>query len=131
MQEVLAFLQDNAVFYLATVDNGRPRVRPFGFVMGYEGKLYFSTNNQKQVYRQLSENPYFEISTAAKNGEWLRLRGKAVFDTNRRTKQAALAAMPMLGKMYSVDDSVFELFYVDEAEAAFYDLQGMTRTVAL
>lgn len=131
MKEVLAFLQDNSIFYLATVEQGRPRVRPFGFAMEYEGKLYFSTSNRKQVCRQLSENPYFEISAAAKTGEWLRLRGKAVFNTNRQTKQAALAAMPMLSNLYSVDDAIFELFYVDEAEATFYDMQGPVRTVKL
>ncbi|MCM0757752.1 pyridoxamine 5'-phosphate oxidase family protein [Sporomusa sphaeroides DSM 2875] len=131
MREVLAFLQENSVFYLATMDHVYPKVRPFGFVMEYEGKLYFSTSNQKHVYRQLKENPYFEISTASKTGEWLRLHGKAVFDTNRHTKQAALAAMPVLSKMYSVDDPIFELFYAAEAEATFSDLQGTARTVTL
>lgn len=131
MRNVLAFLQENSVFYLATMDHGYPKVRPFGFVMEYEGKLYFSTSNQKHVYRQLKENPYFEISTASKTGEWLRLRGKAVFETNRRTKQAALAAMPMLSQVYSVEDSIFELFYVDEAEATFYDMKGPTKMVTL
>lgn len=50
-------------------------------------KLYFSTSNQKPVCRQLSENRYFEISSAAKTGQWLRLRGKEVFDTDRQTKK--------------------------------------------
>ncbi|SEP38327.1 pyridoxamine 5'-phosphate oxidase family protein [Propionispora vibrioides] len=131
MDEVLAFLLDNRVFYLATVEGNVPKVRPFGFAMVFEGKLYFGTNNQKPVYRQLKDNPLFEISTTSQSGEWLRLSGKAVFDTTPQTKQAALEAMPTLKKMYSVDDTVFELFYVAEGEATFRDMKGSSRTVAL
>jgi uncharacterized pyridoxamine 5'-phosphate oxidase family protein len=40
MNEVLKFLNDNHTFYLATVDGNLPKVRPFGFVMEFEGKLY-------------------------------------------------------------------------------------------
>ena len=32
MKEVYDFLKDCGVYYLATVDNGNPRVRPFGTV---------------------------------------------------------------------------------------------------
>lgn len=80
MHEVLKFLTDNPTFYIATVDGDKPRVRPFGFVMEFEGKLHFCTNNQKNVYKQLQVNPYFEVSTASPEGRWIRLRGKAVFN---------------------------------------------------
>jgi uncharacterized pyridoxamine 5'-phosphate oxidase family protein len=99
--------------------------------LAYEGKLYFSTSNQKQVYKQLQANPHFEVSTTSKTGEWLRLHGKAVFNTTKQTKQAALAAMPMLSRMYSVDDSIFELFYIEDAEAVFNDMKGASRTIRL
>ncbi|HMM23036.1 MAG TPA: pyridoxamine 5'-phosphate oxidase family protein [Selenomonadales bacterium] len=131
MNAVRQFLTDNPVFYLATVDGNIPKVRPFGFVMDFEGKLYFCTNNQKDVYKQLKANPHFEVSTTSKTGEWLRLNGEAVFDTNRRTKQAALDAAPMLGKMYSVDDAIFEVFYIKNAEATFNDMKGASRTIKL
>jgi uncharacterized pyridoxamine 5'-phosphate oxidase family protein len=131
MNEVLAFLKENPIFYIATVDGDLPKVRPFGFVMELEGKLYFGTNNQKNVYKQLKANPHFEISTTSKTGEWIRLKGEAVFNTNRKTKQAALDAMPTLSRMYSVDDSIFEVFYIEKAEATFCDMKGGSRTVKL
>ena len=40
MDELLKFLEKNPVFYLATDDNGQPRVRPFGFHMIFDGKFY-------------------------------------------------------------------------------------------
>jgi uncharacterized pyridoxamine 5'-phosphate oxidase family protein len=131
MNEVLAFLSENKIFYLATVEGNIPKVRPFGFAMEFEGKLYFGTSNQKPVYKQLKANPNFEISTTAKTGDWLRLKGKAVFNSNPKTKQAALDAMPGLSRMYSVDDSIFELFYIEDGEATFNDMKGSSRTVTL
>jgi len=129
MDEVLKFLKDNQIFYLATVDGNVPKVRPFGFVMNYEGKLYFCTSNQKDVFKQLQINPHFEVSTTSQTGEWLRLKGEAVFNTNKQSKQAALAAAPMLSKMYKVDDSIFELFYINNAEATFRDMKGKDQTI--
>lgn len=129
MDEVLKFLKDNQTFYIATVDGNIPKVRPFGFVMNYEDKLYFGTNNQKDVYRQLKANPYFEVSTTSNTGEWLRLKGEAVFNTNKQSKQAALDAAPALGKMYRVDDSIFEVFYIENAEATFRNMKGESKTV--
>ena len=131
MNEVLKFLTDNPIFYFATVDGDLPKVRPFGFVMDFEGKLYFGTSNQKNVYRQLQANPHFEVSTTSKTGEWIRLQGKAMFNTNKQTKQAALDTMPMLKKRYSVDDSIFELFYIENAQATFSDMTGASRTIKL
>ena len=129
MDEVLKFLKDNPTFYLATVDGNKPKVRPFGFVMNYEGKLHFGTNNKKDVYKQLKVNPHFEVSTTSKTGEWLRLKGKAVFNTNKQSKQAAFDSAPFLSQMYSVDDAIFELFYIEEAEATFNTMKGDSRTI--
>ena len=37
MQEVLDFLMENKIFYVATIDGDKPKIRPFGFVMEFEG----------------------------------------------------------------------------------------------
>ena len=79
MEEILKFLENNATFFLATEEGDQPRVRPFGFAMEFEGKLYLCTGNQKLVYAQLQRNPKVEICAMAASGEWLRLSGKAVF----------------------------------------------------
>jgi uncharacterized pyridoxamine 5'-phosphate oxidase family protein len=131
MDEVLRFLKDNSTFYLATTEGSTPKVRPFGFVMEYDGRLCFCTNNQKDVYRQLTANPEFEICVASNTGEWLRLKGRAVFITNRESKKAALDVMPSLRRMYSEDDSIFEIFCASEAEATFHCFDKPPRTVKL
>ncbi|NLU40991.1 MAG: pyridoxamine 5-phosphate oxidase, partial [Firmicutes bacterium] len=46
-------------------------------------------------------------------------------------KKAALDVMPSLGRMYSEDDSIFEIFCASEAEATFYSFGKPPRTVKL
>ena len=41
MNEVFEILRSSGAFYLATVEKEQPRVRPFGVVEIYEGKMYF------------------------------------------------------------------------------------------
>ena len=71
MEKALKFLKDCGVFYLATVEDDQagaapsPRVRPFGAVCGFEGRLYIITNNQKKVFDQMQKNQKVEISGMA------------------------------------------------------------------
>ncbi|WP_238861167.1 pyridoxamine 5'-phosphate oxidase family protein [Clostridium sp. YIM B02569] len=78
------------------MDGDQPRVRPFGAVMKYNDKLYFATNNTKSVFEQLVANPKVEISTTSPKGEWIRLTGKAVFDSSTEVKSAMLESVPSL-----------------------------------
>ena len=61
MDRVIDFLKKSIVFYLATDDNGQPRVRPFGGVCAFENKLYIATDNKKNVFKQMLKNPRVEI----------------------------------------------------------------------
>ena len=75
MERVCKFLKEADVYYLATVEGDQPRVRPFGTVHIFEGKLYIQTGKVKPVSKQLAQNPKAEIC-AFKDGAWLRLSGE-------------------------------------------------------
>ena len=49
MNEVYEFLKQCGVYYLATVEGDQPRVRPFGTIDLYEGRLYIQTGKKKPV----------------------------------------------------------------------------------
>ena len=52
MNKVVDFLQANPVQYLGTVGrDGKAKCRPFMFCFEKDGKLWFCTNNQKDVYQ--------------------------------------------------------------------------------
>ena len=62
MNEVVTFLQENRVQYLATVGrNGKAKCRPFMFSGELDGKLWFCTNSTKDVYKDMQANPNIEI----------------------------------------------------------------------
>jgi uncharacterized pyridoxamine 5'-phosphate oxidase family protein len=130
MEEILKFLQDSETFYLATVESDQPRVRPMGFVMLYEGKLSFCTSNKKAMFRQMKNNPKVEIC-ASKDGKWLRISGKVVFNPDNAAKEKALEVMPRLKNIYSVNDGIFEIFHFEEATAVFSDMQGGRKEVKI
>lgn len=52
MNRVNDFLKKAGTYYLATVDGDRPRVRPFGTVNEFEGKLYIQTGKIKPVKQE-------------------------------------------------------------------------------
>ena len=53
MQEVYEFLKKCGTYYLATVEGDQPRVRPFGTVNLFEGKLYIQTGKVKAVSKEM------------------------------------------------------------------------------
>ena len=130
MTEVLEFLQDCKSFFIATTIDGKPKVRPFGFIMKYEEKLYFVTGNQKPFFKQIQENPEIEICGMNKKMEWVRLNGKAVVDPRLEVKQKAFETSPRLIHTYKTADSpVIECFYIDEGEASFFTMKVLCQVV--
>lgn len=119
MNEVLKFLKEAETYYLATVDGDQPRVRPFGTVHIFDGKLYIQTGKKKDVSKQLHANPKAELC-AFKNGEWLRVTGELVEDDRREAKQSMLDDYPNLKSMYSADDENTEVFFFKNAVAVMY-----------
>ena len=89
MEEVLKFLKDAGTFYLATMEEDQPRVRPFGGICAFEGKLYIPTNNKKKVFAQMTKNPKVEIYGMA-HGKWICIEAEAVCDPRREARKAML-----------------------------------------
>lgn len=118
VEKVYEFLKDAQTYYLATVDGDQPRVRPFGTVNIFEGKLYIQTGKSKDVSKQLHANPKAEIC-AFKDGVWLRVAGELIEDDRREARASMLDAYPNLRSMYSEDDGNTEVFYIQNATATF------------
>ncbi|MBR5343156.1 MAG: pyridoxamine 5'-phosphate oxidase family protein [Oscillospiraceae bacterium] len=128
MQEVYEFLKAAGTYYLATDEDGQPRVRPFGTVNLFDGKLYIQTGKVKAVSRQMHENPRIEIC-AMQGGRWLRVEASAALDDRREARVSMLEAYPSLQAMYSPDDGNTEVWYLRKATATFYSFGEPPRTV--
>lgn len=128
MEEVLEFLKKAGTYYLATDDNGQPRVRPFGTIHQFEGRLYIQTGKRKSVSMQIHANPRIEIC-AFLDGTWLRVAAKAVGDDRREARVSMLEAYPDLRRMYDPDDGNTEVFYLEDATAVFSSFTAPQRTI--
>ena len=118
MEKVLQFLKEAGTYYLATVEGDQPRVRPFGTINVFEGKLYIQTGKKKDVAKQLAANPKAEIC-AFKDGTWLRVAGRLVEDDRFEARKSMLDAYPHLRRMYDENDGNTLVLYFEDATATF------------
>ena len=114
MERAYEFLKDAGTYYLATVEGDQPRVRPFGTVHMFEGRLYIQTGKIKPVSHQIHTNPKVELC-AFKDGQWIRLAGELVCDDRYEAKASMLDAYPSLKRMYSAGDGNTEVFWFKNA----------------
>ena len=114
------------VFYFATVEGDAPRVRPFGFMMVFEEKLYFGCGTHKAAFRELQENPSTEIC-AFNKGTFVRVRGRAVFDDRPEVQEAMYAAAPFLKESYNEKNGRHHIcFYLQGLSAMeFHGTEGV------
>ena len=128
MQKVYDFLKEAGTYYLATAEGDQPRVRPFGTVNIFEGKLYIQTGKVKPVSKQIALNPKAEIC-AFKDGTWLRLSGELIEDDRREARKSMLDAYPELRAMYNEDDGNTQVFYLKNATAVFSSFTAAPETI--
>lgn len=116
MQEVYDFLKKCETYYLSTMEGDQPRVRPFGTIDIFDGKLYIQTGKVKNVSKQMGLNPKIEVC-AFDGAKWIRIQAVAVEDDRLEAKQHMLDAFPSLKGMYSADDGNTQVLYLKDAIA--------------
>jgi len=128
MKTVLDFLKKAGTYYLATVDGDQPRVRPFGTINLFDGKLYIQSGRKKDVAKQIKANPKVELS--AFDGEtWIRVAATLVEDDRAEAQESLLEAYPNLRNRYSVNDGNNIVYYLKNAIAVFSSFKGEEKVV--
>lgn len=130
MQEVFDFIKKCGTYYLATVDGDQARVRPFGTVNLFDGKLYIQTGKIKDCAKQMIANPKVELCCFdGPSGTWLRLTGTAVLDDRIEAKKSMLDNYPNLRRMYDENDGNTAVFYFKDATATFSSFTAEPKVV--
>ncbi|MCP4136343.1 MAG: pyridoxamine 5'-phosphate oxidase family protein [bacterium] len=123
MSEIIKFLEENRVGFMATIDGNKPRVRAFGYLYSEDDNLYFCTANTKNVYRQMQENSTVEFAAMSKSFDTLRVSGDIHFTDDREKKVKVFEAAPQLKALYQdAHNPVFEVFYMSVKEAIFFNM---------
>lgn len=128
IKRVYDYLNAADTYYLATVEDDQPRVRPFGTVNIFEGKLYIQTGKVKSVSKQIAANPKVEIC-ACKDGTWLRVTGQLVEDDRVEARKAMLDTYPNLRGMYDENDGNTQVLYLKDATATFSSFTAAPETM--
>ena len=126
--EVFDYINSKSVFFISTLDGDQPRVRPFGALHIFEGKLYIITGHKKRVSKQLAENPKVEIC-AQGGADWVRVAATMVEDERVEAKKAVLDAHSNLRSMYNENDDNIAVYYFTNATATFSSFSGDERTL--
>lgn len=129
MRKSFEFLKSCGVFFVTTINGEVPASRPFGAVMEYEGNLYISTGNTKDVYNQLLQNSNIQIVALKKETrEWIRINGKAIETKDLKEKRIMIEECPILSKRFDSETCEhFALFKITDMEAYLCTDSGMSK----
>ncbi|MCL1891785.1 MAG: pyridoxamine 5'-phosphate oxidase family protein [Alphaproteobacteria bacterium] len=129
MEKVYGILKQADVWFLATDDNGQPRVRPMAPVNIFDGRLYFMTSHSKPVSRQMKENSKVEICALIAEDRWIRIAATAINDDSRDAKKSFLDAHPDLVEEHPLDDPDTQVLYLKDAVATISSFDGILEVI--
>jgi uncharacterized pyridoxamine 5'-phosphate oxidase family protein len=108
-KEILKFIADNPISYLATIEGKAARVRAMDTFRADENGLIFYTDKSKNVCIQMMSSPEIEVCYWYQ-GVQVRVRGKAVLDEDINLKKEIVAARPFYGEMTEEDYQAMAVF---------------------
>jgi len=118
----------NGVF--ATIEGNKAKTRVFQYLFADGNKVYFCTNSEKPVYKQLNENPNVSFCTYPQNfSPVLSVNGKVVFVEDIKLKARALDENPPIKGIYqTADNPIFKIFYIDVEEVETFSFTEGPKT---
>lgn len=126
-KKVYEFLEDAKTFYLATMEGNQPRVRPYGAMLFFEGKIYIMAFGQTNATRQIAANQKAEI--CAFKGRTLRIECKLVEDNRPEVGKALVDKMPVLKPVLGENGENGVMYYLKDATANFFKMMELDETV--
>ena len=104
-KEILDFLKENHLCFMATVDGNKPRVRAMDTYRADDDGIIYYTNKNKDVYKQIAANP--EVETCyhdAKKSVIVRVSGRMESLEDLELKKEIIESLPFLKEIYSKDN---------------------------
>ncbi|MCQ2606245.1 MAG: pyridoxamine 5'-phosphate oxidase family protein [Bacteroidales bacterium] len=120
LQDVANYLDNIGIQFLATIGlDGKPKVRPMQYMILDDGKLWFCTNKEKDVYKELQENPSLELCGCKLEEDeiqtpWIRFSAEAVFEERQDIRDAIIEKSSIINTLYSNmrENPIFKVFYL-------------------
>ena len=130
IKEVAAYLERVGLQYMATIGlDGKPKVRPVQFMVLEDERLWFCTNSEKAMYKELMACPAIELCGSRLEKDelqtaWIRLSADAVFEENRRVKELIMEKSSIVHELYqnNPDHPLFKTFYLKDIHGTMNNL---------
>lgn len=131
MIDLEKILRENPNGVLATRNGDGTATRVFQFLfMEGSDRVYFCTESDKPVYRQLNAEP--NVSFCSWASDWnpvLSLNGRVVFVDDVRLKRRALDEYPLIRDIFKTPDNpIFKMFYIEVQEIRTFSFAEGTRS---
>ena len=127
VKKVYDFLEEAKTFYLATAEGDQPRVRPYGAMLFFEGKIYIMAFRKTNATRQIGQNQKAEI--CAFKGQTLRIECKLVEDNRPEVGKALVEKMPVLKTALGENGENGVMYYLADATATFYKMMDVDQVI--
>lgn len=114
--------------FIATTDNGMPRVRPLALQFADERGFYFQTEPVKSLFRQMQADNHVELcfydTEGGGLGKVMRVSGEIEFVEDLELKENLLRERPFFKALgiEKPDDPLFVLFRLKKGEAFFWTM---------
>ncbi|MHC4616545.1 MAG: pyridoxamine 5'-phosphate oxidase family protein [Planctomycetota bacterium] len=96
-EEIFQFIKKNPVFSLATSEGNKPHVRHMMLYRADENGIIFNTGENKDVHRQLQDNPQVEMCFYnADEGRQVRIEGSVETLEDLELKKRVVTDYPFL-----------------------------------
>ena len=120
LQDVANYLDNIGIQFLATIGlDSKPKVRPMQYMILDDGKLWFCTNSEKDVYKELQANPALELcGCKLEENEiqtpWIRFSAEADFEERQDIRDAIIEKSSIVNALYSKmrENPIFKVFYL-------------------
>lgn len=123
-EEILAFLNKNNVCFLATVEDGEPRVRGMMLYRADDQGVIFHSGEFKDIPSQLRKCPKAELCVFdPQSGTQVRVRGSVEFVDDKALKDEIIEARPFMKPFLEAKgyDSMV-VFRVKDCEASIWTM---------
>jgi uncharacterized pyridoxamine 5'-phosphate oxidase family protein len=123
-KEILDFITKNPTAYMATVEGKKPHVRAMRTYRADENGILFSTQGNKDVYKQLVKNPETELCYYA-NDVQVRVAGKFTAVADMAIKKEIVEKRPFLKPQVDKEGwDYLKVFNLKNGKATVLDMKG-------
>ena len=119
-EKLISMIREAGFFFYATTEDGKPRVRPLGYIDNINGKMVIAISTVKAMSKQTLANPEFEIC-ASTSEQWVRFSGKALPLDDAEIIEKMLECPILKGRFTPETVGAFEL---DLDKAEYFSMAG-------